>query len=109
MLDILVTLIGASGKEQVESPGFGKAILASLSADEGLVRTELNRHRVPAIIRATIDEIIRVRAISLQRPIYDTWSQKKRDWVLDWIEEMQLASPSEADLNEIGTEFRLAA
>lgn len=109
MQEILATLIGARGEEQAEAPGYGKAILANLSADERLVRAELDRHRVPAIIRATVDEMIRVRAISLRRPIYDAWSQDKRDWVSNWIEEMQLALPSEADVQEIGTEFRLAA
>lgn len=84
-------------------------ILANLRADEDLVRAELDRHRVPAIVRATVDEMIRVRALSLQRPIYDEWSKGRRDWVSRWIDEMQLARPSEADLQEIGTEFRLAA
>jgi HKD family nuclease len=107
--EILATLIGARGEEQAEVPGFGKAILANLSADEDLVRAELNRHRVPAIISATIDEIIRVRAIARKRPIYDEWSQGRRDWVSSWIDEMQLVLPSEADLQEIGAEFRLAA
>lgn len=109
MQGILATLIGARGEEQAEAPGFGKAILASLRADEGLVRAELDRHRVPAIIRTTVEEMILARAISLRRPIYDAWSQDKRDWVSSWIEEMQLTLPSEADLQEIGTEFRLAA
>jgi hypothetical protein len=109
MQAILATLIGAHGEEQAMGPGFGKAILANLRADEGLVRTELERHRVPAIIRATVEEMIRVRAISRRLPISDAWSQDKRDWISSWIEEMQLALPSEADLQEIGTEFRLAA
>jgi hypothetical protein len=107
--ETLATLIGARGEDHADAPGFGKAILANLRADEGLVRAELDRHRVPAIVRATVDEIIRVRAISLQRPIYDEWSEGRRDWVSSWIDEMQLALPSAADLQEIGTEFRLAA
>jgi hypothetical protein len=107
--EVLATLIGARGEMQAEVPGFGKAILANLRADEDLVRAELDRHRVPAIVSATVDEMIRVRAISLQRPIYDEWSKGRRDWVSRWIDEMQLARPSEADLQEIGTEFRVAA
>lgn len=85
---------------QAEVPGFGKAILANLRADEDLVRGELDRHRVPAIVRATVDEMIRVRALSLQRPIYEEWSNGRREWVSRWIDEMQLARPSEADLQE---------
>jgi hypothetical protein len=107
--DILATLIGARGDAQAEAPGFGKAILDNLKADEELVRAELNRHRVPAIIRATVEEMIMVRSIAQKRPIYDAWSQDKREWASSWIEEIQLSKPSEAELQEIGAEFRLAA
>lgn len=107
--EILVTFIGARAEKQTDVPGFGKAILANLSGDEGLVAAELDRHRVPAILRATIDEMIRVRAISLNRPVYDEWSQGMRDWVSAWIDEMELALPSEEDLQEIGMELSLAA
>ena len=95
MQDILATLIGAHGKEHAEAPGFGKVILANLNADEALVRAELDRHRVPAIVRATIDEIVCVRAASLRRPIYDRWSHDKRDRVSSWLQEMGLAGLSD--------------
>ena len=107
--EILTTMIGARGPTLIDAPGFARSIFDTLSADEPLVRTELNRLRVPALVRATVDEMIRVRALSLKRPIYDAWSQDKRAWVSDWIEEMQLALPSLADLEEIGMEFRLVA
>lgn len=106
--EILAMLIGAL-KNQADQPGYGRTILASLSADEGLVRTELNRHRVPAIVRATVDEIIRTRAICRKLPVHDAWSQARRDWVSNWIDEMQLDVPSDIDVHEIGGEFRLAA
>ncbi|WP_426169691.1 hypothetical protein [Sandarakinorhabdus sp. DWP1-3-1] len=107
--EILATLIGARGEDPTDRPGYGRALLSSLSADHALVTAELNRHRVPALVRATVDEIIRARAISLNRPFYDEWSQARRDWVSNWIAEMQLDVPSETDIHEIGAEFRLAA
>ncbi|MBK9011099.1 hypothetical protein [Novosphingobium sp.] len=106
--DILATLIGAF-EDQLEQPGYGRSIIASLSADEGLVRAELNRHRVPAIVRAIVDEIIRTRAIYRKLPIFDAWSQARRDWVSSWIDEMQLEVPDDADVIEIGSELRITA
>lgn len=106
--EILATLIGAL-EDQAEQPGYGRALLTSLSADQGLVRAELNRHRVPAIVRATVDEIIRTRAIYRKLPVYDAWSHARRDWVSSWINELQLEVPGDADIHEIGAEFRIAA
>ncbi|WP_373936505.1 hypothetical protein [Sphingobium sp. sgz301304] len=104
----MATLIGAF-EDQLEQPGYGRSIIASLSADEGLVRAELNRHRVPAIVRAIVDEIIRTRAIYRKLPIFDAWSQARRDWVSSWIDEMQLEVPDDADVIEIGSELRITA
>ena len=107
--EILATLIGARGEDQADAPGFGKTILANLRADEDLVRAELEGHQISATVRATVDEMIRVRAIRLQLSSYDKWSQGRHDWVSSWIDEMQLAHPSEEGLQEIGMEFRLAS
>jgi hypothetical protein len=106
--EILATMIGAF-EDQTQLPGFGRTILAGLSADEDLVRSELNRHRVPAIVRAIVDEIIRTRAINRKLSIYDAWSQARRGWVSNWIDEMQLEAPDDADVHQIGSEFRIAA
>lgn len=109
MQEILSALIGARGGEQADLPGYGRALMISLSADKDLVRAELDRHRVAALVRTTLEEMIRARALSLKRSTDDSWSQTRRDWVSDWIGELQLCLPSEGDLQEIGAEFRLAA
>lgn len=109
MQDILTTLIGARGDQQDETPGYGRVILSNLSADEALVRSEFSRHRVPALVYATMDEVIRVRAVLKRIPIYDGWSQDKREWVSDWIAHMGIDIPHDGDVHEIGAEFRMAA
>lgn len=106
---ILATLIGSREGDESEDEGFGKAVLANLEAEESLVRTEFDRHRVSALARATVDEMIRARAIALKRAVDDDWSRGRRDWVMDWTAGMNLAGPNEADLHDIGAEFRLAA
>lgn len=109
MQEILSTLIGARGDEKADVPGYGRALMINLSAEKALVRAELDRLRVSALVRTTLEEMIRARAISRRLSTDDNWSQNRREWISSWIGEMQLGLPNEADLKEIGAEFRLAA
>ncbi|WCT80091.1 hypothetical protein [Novosphingobium humi] len=106
---ILSTLIGARGEALDEAPGLGRAILANLSADEKLVREQLQHFRIPAVLRATVEEMTLVRAVAQRRPALDSWSKDKHRWIDNWIDEMGLAAASEAEMQEISPEFRLAA
>lgn len=109
MQEILATLVGPLKPEDAEHTGFGAALMRNLRADRDLVRMELNRLNVAAVVTAACNEMIRARALHLGRSSADEWSSVRGQWISSWLKAMELDKPTEAQILESGAEFQKAA
>ena len=93
-LELLIGPFEGGVADWYEGRGFVASIFTNLAGDTEFVRERLQEDRVPQMVRAAAEAMVRCRAQALRLTSLDTWSQSRLRWVTDWIRRNELSPPT---------------
>jgi hypothetical protein len=104
-LELLIGPFEGGVADWYEGRGFVASIFSNLVGDTEFVREQLQEERVPQMVRAAAEAMVRCRAQALGLTPLDTWSQNRLRWVTDWIRRNELSPPTPDEIRAAGREY----
>lgn len=104
-LELLIGPFEGGVADWYEGRGFVASVFSNLVGDTEFVRERLQEERVPQMVRAAAEAMVRCRAQALRLTPLDAWSQSRLRWVTDWIKRNELSPPTPDEIRAAGREY----
>jgi hypothetical protein len=88
-----------------EGNGYISAIYANFSGDRALVRDRLREERVPQMLYAAAEAMLRIRAKARKLQELDDWAKRRLNWIAAWIKAQGQMQPTREDIRAAGEEY----
>jgi hypothetical protein len=92
-------------EDAYEGNGFISAVYANFASDRAIVRERLKEERVPQMVCAAMDAMLRVRAKARRMDGLDDWGAQRVLWITSWIKAQGQPEPKREDIEAAGLEY----
>ncbi|MGY2915784.1 hypothetical protein [Bradyrhizobium sp. USDA 3262] len=92
-------------EDAYEGNGFISAVYANFAGDRAIVRDRLKEERVPQMLCAAMEAMLRVRAKARKMDGLDDWAARRVRWITAWIKAQGQPEPKREDIEAAGLEY----
>jgi len=104
-LELLIGPFENGEADWYEGRGFVSSIFSNLRGDSQLVRERLQEERVPQMVRAAVEAMIRSRMRARKLTTLDTWSKDRLRWTRHWVKRLGLDEPTPDEVRTAAMEY----